>query len=133
MTVDKELLFKSRLPEADVDVPGLGVTVRVRGLSRAEAMQIQKLEGTAAIERAMLAMALVDPQLSEGEVRQWQEAAPAGELEPITDKVAELSGMKQDSAKDAYKELASDNDAMFRDVPSGQAEANSRPAKARAK
>lgn len=121
MTVDKEALFKPRLPEADVEVEGLG-TVRVRGLSRAEAMKVQNLSGTAAIERAMLSMAMVAPKLSEGEVRQWQEASIAGEIEPVTNKVAELSGMTETAAKDAYKEMESNTDSEFRVLPSGEAE-----------
>lgn len=118
MAFDKEALFKPRLPEADVDVEGLG-TIRVRGLSRAEALQVQKLQGSgvAALERAMLALAMVDPKLSEGEVRQWQDAAPAGELEPVTDMVQELSGMAEGAAKEAYKEFEDDSDSEFRVLP----------------
>jgi len=122
MTVDKELLFKPRLPEADVEVEGIG-TVRVRALSRAEAMELQKLEssGMVMVERRMLALALVDPTLTEGEVRQWQEAAPPGELEPVTDKISELSGMTEGAAKEAYKGFDADPVSEFRLPPGGEA------------
>lgn len=100
--MDKESLFKPRLPEDDVDVPGIG-KLRVRGLNRIEAMQVQNAGGTEATERKILALAMVDPKLTEDEVRQWQKAAPAGELEPVTTRVAELSGMAQGSDKEAYK------------------------------
>lgn len=118
MTVDKELLFKARLPEADVEIEGIG-TVRVRGLSRAEALSIQKVagSGTDILERKMLALAMVSPRMTEGEVREWQEAAPAGELEPVTVKVQELSGINEDSAKAAYKEFDAYPAGEFRVLP----------------
>lgn len=108
--MDKEQLFKSRLGEADVEVPGVG-TVRVRGLSRVEVLQVRKATDEAGIdgpraltlERKMLALAMVDPHLTEAEVGKWQAAGAAGELGPVTDKVQELSGMKEESAKAAYK------------------------------
>jgi len=116
MAVDKELLFKPRLPEADVEVEGIG-TVRVRALSRDEAMKVQKVDGVAAIERKMLALALLDPVLTEAEVGRWQKASTAGELEPVTVKVSELSGMTEGAEKAAYKEFESDQDGEFRLPP----------------
>jgi hypothetical protein len=120
--VDGDLLSKPRLPEADVEIPGLGV-VRVRGLSRAEVLIIQKVadSGEDILERKMLAAAMVSPRRTEGQVREWQEASPVGELQPVVARVMELSGMDEDAAKETYKELASDPDAEFRDVPSGEA------------
>lgn len=115
MAVDKKQLFKARLPEEEVDVPGVG-TVRVRALSRAEAMKLRKLASSSVevIERKMLALALVDPVLTEDEVGQWQEASTAGELEAVSNKVSELSGMTDGAAKEAYKEFDADPDAEFR-------------------
>jgi hypothetical protein len=106
--VDKAALFASRLNEEDVEVSGLG-TVRVRGLSRAEAMLLQRVDDTAARERKMLALAMVDPPLTEAEVGQWQKAAPASELEPVTDAVGRLSGRLDSSPKDVV--------TTFRDEP----------------
>jgi hypothetical protein len=125
--MDKELLFKPRLPEADVEVPGIG-TVRVRGLSRAEALAMQKVEGTDAIERKMLAVALIDPVLTEAEVGKWQKASVAGELEPVGAKVQELSGMAEGAAKATYKEFEADPAAEFRLPPSGEARDDGDPA-----
>lgn len=124
MGFDKELLFKSRLPEADVEVPGVG-TVRVRGLNRGEALSIQNVKDgpgmVAAMERKMLALALVDPVLTEAEVGQWQKAATAGELEPVGDKVSELSGMTPGAAKEAYVGFEENSDAEFRVLPGSEA------------
>jgi hypothetical protein len=116
--VDKEALFKPRLPEADVEVPGIG-TVRVRGLSRAEALEVSKIVGSGAamIERKALAMAMLDPKMTEGEIRQWQDAASSGELNAVFEKVNELSGTTEEAAKQAYKEFESDPDSEFRVLP----------------
>ncbi|HEX6969408.1 MAG TPA: hypothetical protein VF174_11455 [Micromonosporaceae bacterium] len=104
--VDKDMLLKPRLPEADVDIPGVG-TVRVRGLSRDEVLVVRKatdaehVDGPRALtlERKLLAAAMVDPQLSEAEVGRWQQSAPAGELQPVVEKVQELSGLDEGAAK----------------------------------
>lgn len=120
MAFDKELLFKSRLPEDDVEVPGIG-TVRVRGLSRTEALHCRGTSDLVAVERRMLAAGLVDPVLSENEVKRWQEASPAGELEALTLKISELSGMTETAAKEAYVEFEENPDAEFRDVPGAEA------------
>ena len=46
--------------------------MRVRGLSRAEAMKVGEVEGVLATERCMLSLGLVDPKLTEDEVGMWQ-------------------------------------------------------------
>ncbi|MGH9251139.1 MAG: hypothetical protein ACRD0W_16685 [Acidimicrobiales bacterium] len=120
MPVDKDQLLKPRLPERDVDLPGVG-TVRVRALSRAEALTIRKIAGSGqdVLERKMLALAMVDPSMTEGEAREWQEASTAGEIEPVTDAIADLSGMKEGAAKEAYQAFEADADTEFR-VPVGR-------------
>lgn len=120
MGFDKELLFKSRLPEADVEVPGVG-TIRVRGLSRDEALRVRGTSDVATIERRMIALGCVDPVLTEDEVKRWQMACPAGELEPITATITELSGMMEGAAKEAYREFDADSDAEFRVLPGPEA------------
>ncbi|MEU7817060.1 hypothetical protein [Pseudonocardia sp. NPDC049154] len=102
--VSKETLFKARLTEEDVEIPGVG-TVRIRALSRAEvlAFRSRKVEDVADMERALLSKGLVEPALTEDEVRQWQEASAAGELEPVTRAISRLSGMDETAAKEAVK------------------------------
>lgn len=118
--MDKELLFKSRLPEADVDIAGVG-TVRVRGLSRVEAMHVQAANGVEAVERRILALGLVDPELTEAEVGQWQKASIASELEPVAQKIAELSGILPESAKEAVKSFRGESGDGVRILLSGEA------------
>lgn len=124
--MDKELLFKPRLPEADVELPGLGIA-RVRGLNRAEAMAIEAAKGVEAKERKIIAFGMVDPALTESEAGQWQKAAPAGELEPVTRKIAELSGMLPGSAKEAVKEFEANPDAEFPTLPGAEAKHDGGP------
>jgi hypothetical protein len=134
--VDKDLLLKPRLAEADVEIPGLG-TVRVRALSRAEVLLVRKatdnaegIDGPRALvlERKMLATAMVDPVLTEAEVGQWQQASAAGELEPVTRRIQELSGMLETSAKEAVKEFEANPDTEFLAQAGGEAEHDGGPA-----
>lgn len=113
----------SGMPEADVEVPGIG-TVRVRGLSRLEAMHMQAAKDGPARDRRLIALGMVNPAMTEAEAGQWQRASTAAELEPVTKKMQELSGMLADSAKEVVREFIADPEAEFRDVPSGTAPAD---------
>ncbi len=133
--MDKELLFKSRLPEDDVDVSGVG-TVRVRGLNRIEAMHIQAATDPAEADRRIIAQGLVDPVLvisgllhqldgkpckACAEAGQWQKASIAAELEPVTTRIAELAGIAPDAAKQAVKGFEADPDLEFQLLPGAEA------------
>lgn len=103
--VDKAALFVNRLPEKDVEVPGVG-TVRIRALSRAEVLNIRgKSFPIDEMERHLLSAALLEPKLTEGEVRKWQQASAAGELEPVTTEIMRLSGLEEAAAKEAVKQF----------------------------
>lgn len=118
--VGKAALFEQTLPEDDVDIPGVG-TVRVRGLTRDEVMATRSVKDgpnrEAAIERKMLAAAMVNPEMTEAEVGQWQKSSVAMQMEAVGQKVRDLSGLGDDAAKEAYMELEDDPEAEFR-VPS---------------
>lgn len=105
-TVDKSALFAPRLPEADVEIPGVG-TVRVRALTRAEVMRARRIgqDDPAVLEQQMLSAGMVDPVMSATDVQRWQEAAPADELSPVTDAILGLSGLADKAAKDAYADF----------------------------
>lgn len=108
--MDKDLLLKPRIAEEDVEIPGVGA-VRVRALTRAEVMSMRKSVAdedpdgprALAIERKMLAQAMVDPAMSEDDVAAWQSASPAGELDRVVAAVQRMSGMDDGAAKGAYK------------------------------
>lgn len=97
--MDKRALLANRLPREEVEIPGVG-TVTIRGLSRYELHLSGKgTEDGALIEARMLAMAMVDPELSVDDVLEWQKQAPAGELGPVTEKLRELSGLAEGAPK----------------------------------
>lgn len=103
--VDKEALFQPNFAEQDVEIPGRG-TVRVRAMSRADVLEIRDEElPVAEMERKLVSAAMVEPELTEDEVRRWQEASTAGELEPITEVIMQLSGLEQDAPKRAMKKF----------------------------
>lgn len=103
MTIDKSALFTARLPEEEVEIPGVG-TVRIRSLSRAEVLGIRgKDVPVDEMERHLLALSLVEPKLTEKEAGQWQAASAAGELEPVTKAIMRLSGLEEATAKEAVK------------------------------
>lgn len=108
--MDKEQLLKSRIQEEDVEIPGVGV-VRVRALTRAEVMSMRKSVGDddpdgarmLVIERKMIAQAMVDPVMTEADVKAWQENSPAGEVDVVSEAVQRISGMDRGAPKEAYK------------------------------
>jgi len=122
--VAKELLLKARVPEAWVEIPGVG-SVRVRGLSRGEVFVLQKTQqdkDVARYERKTIALGMVEPQLTELEVQAWQEASPAGELERVGAKIRELSGLQETAEKEAVLDFRGGPDDGVRALPGGATE-----------
>lgn len=118
MTIDKELLLKKRLPEAEVDVPGVG-TVRVRGLSRSEVMSMRSIaDDIGAVDQRMIFLGMVEPRLTEAEVAEWYAGCPAAELEPVSEMIQRLSGMNETAEKEAYIRFEDQPDDEFRLPPS---------------
>jgi len=103
MAVDKAWMLTRRCPEADGELAGLG-TVRVRGLTRGEIKQLgQGASEGRDMEALALSWGVVDPQLTEAEAAQWLENAPFSEIERVTQRINELSGIAGRSDKEAYK------------------------------
>lgn len=125
--MDKEALFQPRLPEAEVEIPGVG-TIRVRGLSRYEMLTAgrQESKGVLAMEKLMLHFGMVDPALTEDEVGRWQRCSPASEVSPVVAKINELSGIGKDAQKEAYKSLR-DNGLGVRVLSGDEAEDDGGP------
>lgn len=79
--------------------------VTVRALTRSEVMHLNKGRELGKIDIAqfeckMVALALVEPQVTEDEVHAWQERERAGgALADITDVIAEMSGLSQGAQK----------------------------------
>jgi hypothetical protein len=117
--VDKDLLFKPRLAEDVVEIPGIG-GIRVRALNRQEAKRVQAIASDDERDLHMLAIGIVDPPLSVSEVRRWAEASPAGEMEPVSERIAELSGMLPSSPKEAMKNFEAEPADEFRILPGSE-------------
>lgn len=112
------------LDEADVEIRG-GRMVRVRALTRGEVNRVRSsvksiedaIKRSAELERKFIAKAMVNPAMTIPDVERWQENSAAGEMEPVVQKIQELSGLLEGQAKEAYKEFESDPDAEFRLPP----------------
>lgn len=102
--IDKAALLKARFGEETVEIPGVG-EVRVRALTRGEALKVKGTHDVAEVEQKVLAWAMVEPEMTEADVKAWQEASPAGELQVVFDAVLRLSGMEKHADKAAYKSL----------------------------
>lgn len=105
--MDKKDLLKRRCPEADVELPGVG-TVRVRGLTRAQVLEISKRANAdnadmGDVEAQGIAWAMVDPELTVDEVKQLFEVAGFAEIQLLNEKINELSGIAGLAQKEAYK------------------------------
>lgn len=105
MTVNIDDLLAERFGVEEVELPGLG-TVKVRPLTRAEAMKIRGVElSVDEMERKLLALAMVDPKMTEEQVGRWQDVSPAGELQPVAEAIVRISGMEQAAGKAAYADF----------------------------
>jgi hypothetical protein len=105
VTLSKTELLAPRLGEGEHEIAGVG-TVRIRGLSRAEVLEMRNLEGGAiATDRRMLSLAMLDPTLTEDEVAAWQRTSNPDEIEKLTLAIADLSGMGDGANKAAYKSV----------------------------
>jgi len=93
----EEILAKAVGHEV-VDLPS-GGQVKVRGLTRDEALQVQEANGTAARDNTTIALGLVEPALSVEEVATWAKTAPAADSIEISRAIARLSGMVEGAGK----------------------------------
>jgi len=118
-----EELTHTECPEDDVQLPS-GRWVRVRGLTRAEAIKIQTIEGVHETERFALSRGLLIPQMNEPQIDAWMAHAPAGELNPASNRITELSGMDDGAEKQAVRDFEAGTVSEFRVLPSDQAESN---------
>lgn len=109
--MDKSALLADRvsLNTGTVDIEGVG-TITVRGLSRFELLVAQKTypDDTLKQERFILAAAMLDPKMGEGDIAEWQRTSLPMEINAVATRVNELSGIAQGSAKEAYKSAGDD-------------------------
>lgn len=109
--MDKNTLIKSRAAFQTAEVEVAGGSVKVRALTRAEVLDVRGLsKDPAKFERRLLSYAMVEPKLTEAEVKLWQENSTVTEIEDVTDKVMELSGLKDRAERADKSRLQEDGD-----------------------
>lgn len=109
------------MDEEDVEIDGIG-TVRVRGITRIEAIWLSDIEDKVANERRTLHFALIFPRMTEPEISEWMAASEAGgDIAAVMAVVQRLSSMGPKADKEAYKSVRDDAGAGVRVLPSGEA------------
>lgn len=110
--MDKAQLFVDMGEREQVEVSAGSVTVRA--LSRAEVLLCTKLseQGPQRMEQRQLALAMVDPELTEAEVEQWQ-ATPGSfrDIQRVVEVTNRLAGIGRDAHKESYKSPGGQPDA----------------------
>lgn len=102
--MDKSKLLSKRMRTVEVPIGEDGDTVTVQALSREQALHVANKNMPAdQAERYVISRALIEPKLTEAEVKVWQENSEAGEIQTVFEAVIRLSGMTKDAGKDAYK------------------------------
>jgi hypothetical protein len=109
VSIAKELLLKQSFGVQEVEIEGLG-SVTIRPLTRGEVLQLQvqaeKHEWDAAKqEQVLVSIGMVEPKLTEDEVKTWQDVSPADQMSVVVEAIQGASGVKADSSKEATKSL----------------------------
>lgn len=100
--ISKEAFLKVSLPEEVVTVEGLG-TVRIRSLSRAEFMQVRQSDADG-WEIGVVAHGLVEPALTEDEIREWRASCSAPQLfDDLAGEVLRISGLRKAAVAEAKR------------------------------
>jgi hypothetical protein len=89
--------------------------VHVRGLSRHEVIHVQAQKGVAAVEQMTVSLGMIAPKMTPEQVKAWQKSSTGDEIDPVTERIGQLSGMLKGSRKAAMKEMLADPGVEFRD------------------
>lgn len=86
-----------------------GSQVAVRALTRDEILASQELSSLAGKDNFIVATGLTDPQMSVEDVAVWAANGDAGDLVAVSDRIAELSGLKKGADKSGVPEVRDDS------------------------
>lgn len=100
----REQILTRKIGGEVVTLPS-GGTVKVRGLTRNQAQQVQDAPEGIDRDSMMIHLGLVDPELSAEDVVAWFDVAPAGDVLAIAREVSRLSGMLEGQGKQATKSV----------------------------
>jgi len=115
--MDKTALLAAKRPTRTVTIPTIGedgapstATVTVRGLSRAEWINVGKISGPdpsaeqlLRSEAYILEHTMTDPTVTYDEASEFLATAPHTVTGPILEAIMEASGLREDAQKEAYK------------------------------
>lgn len=101
LVISKEALLKGGLPEETVTIAGLG-TVRIRSLSRAEFMRVREYDKEG-WEIGVVTCGLVEPALTEDEVRDWRTVVAPKVFDDVAGEVIRLSGLRTAAVEEARR------------------------------
>jgi hypothetical protein len=96
--ISKEELLTRKLRAETVPLPS-GDEVRVRGLTRAEALRTAECEDTAEMEVMGLHLGMLEPSLTLDEAKQWQREGLAADVQAAARRISELSNMDPSGGK----------------------------------
>jgi hypothetical protein len=103
MLTREEILARKTGQEV-ITLPG-GGQVKVRGLTRDEALAVRDRDTVGAKDNFVIATGLVDPALTEDDVAAWAATGDVGDMTTISEAISRLSGMMPGQAKDATKSV----------------------------
>ena len=109
--LSREAILARKIGHEQVELSG-GDYVVVRALKRSEMLAVKGIGGdgddVAAIEARdnfIISVGMIDPQLTADEVAQLGETLGAADLGKISQRIGQLSGMLEDSGKQATKSV----------------------------
>lgn len=76
-----------------------GSTVAIRALTRDEVLDSQETDSLRERDNFIIATGMTDPKLTVEEVAAWAASGDAGDLVAVSDRIAELSGLKEGAGK----------------------------------
>lgn len=91
-----------------MEIAGVG-WILVGGLNRMDALRVQSTDDIFERDRIMLVGGVITPKITPDNAKTWQRITLAGEIERITRKIYELSGMEDDAQKAAFKSTADES------------------------
>lgn len=84
-----------------------GLVVRIRPLSRAEALRVNSMKGLdlGGKEQHYLSRAMIAPRMTPDNVKAWQERGLAGDIGDLVERVQVISGLSKKGEKAAAQEF----------------------------
>lgn len=95
----KEQILARKLGRDVVELPDGSGTVEVRGLNRREALHVSSLDNPYDRDVFLVACGLVDPAMTEEEVKAWGDQDDTGTIEAVSLRIGELSRMVEGAGK----------------------------------